>query len=137
MEDSENKRLDAEWRQAHDWNNQLVAEHYALRRRIVELEAENKRLRMIEQEHTLCSEAIEAFKAENEQLAATLTTVIKLKAECYRLREGLRRAETAIWSGSDTYWACCRGEIEIHAANNCILTGHKPDCWLAKLLEGK
>lgn len=42
----ENVRLDSEWKKTHDWNNQLVAEHYALK-------AENAALRKALEKATL------------------------------------------------------------------------------------
>jgi hypothetical protein len=61
----------------------------------------------------------------NEELSA-LTT------ERDALREGLIKAERTIWANSDTYWECCGGEINVDSHDN--LLGHKPDCWLSKLL---
>ena len=66
------------------------------------LEAENERLReglgkaldiingeMQEDDELL--EELQSMVESNDQLAARLTTIVKLKAECYRLRERLRK----------------------------------------------
>ena len=42
---AENTRLASEWQQTHNWNNELVKEHYELKARIKELEEGNKIIR--------------------------------------------------------------------------------------------
>ncbi len=63
----ENARLDAEWKHAHDWNDQLVTEHYKLKEQIAEL--------------TSCCHSFEA------QVAEQAAAIERLKAENQLLKE--------------------------------------------------
>lgn len=61
------------------------------------------------------------------------------QAENKQLREGLRYAEQIIGGLFSTYrpWPCCFGEVEYNIETHRYV-GHKPDCWLDKLVgEGR
>lgn len=110
----------------------LIADNERLFRENYPLRAEIASLKLIEQEHSLCKEAIDSLRAEVE-----------------RLMEGLKRLE---WTPCEDY---CENDAHDLAGPNsadyddmhhrsCMACGamqcegHKPNCWLNKLIgEGK
>ena len=84
----ENARLDAEWKKTHDWNTQLVAEHYALKQQIAKATGYLTRLfhivapecKPMDTLLMLCTQIDNYIAGQNRQIAEQTAEIERLEA---------------------------------------------------------